>query len=113
MTSQYFANSLEYAEVFNVDRQKLADLGFFEHVAKGMTEQSVAIFESASDAASLIFMHSVLDSAALDWSRKKGDLVGGEGGYVFRAGSAGLADRGAARESSTRWLWRTPRWRRR
>jgi hypothetical protein len=34
-----------------------------------MTDQSVSAFESALDAASLIFAHSVLDSAALEWCR--------------------------------------------
>jgi hypothetical protein len=69
MTSQYFASAEEYAQVFNVDRQKLAEAGLFKNIAKGMTEQAVATFESASDAASLIFAHSVLDSAVWDWCR--------------------------------------------
>ena len=51
------------------DRQNLVDLGFFQNVAKAMTEQSVMTFQSALDAASLIFAHSVLDNAALEWCR--------------------------------------------
>jgi hypothetical protein len=34
-----------------------------------MTDKSVTAFESALDAASLIFSHSLLDTAALDWCR--------------------------------------------
>jgi phospholipase/lecithinase/hemolysin len=66
ITSQHFASAEEYAQVFNVDRQKLADVGFFKNMAKRMTEQAVTAFESASDAAALIFAHSILDSTVLD-----------------------------------------------
>jgi hypothetical protein len=72
-TSQHFASADEYARMFTdadgnpADRQNLVDLGFFQNVAKGMTEQAVTTFQSALDAASLIFAHSVLDSAAFDW----------------------------------------------
>lgn len=42
---------------------------FFENEAKRITDKSVTAFESALDAASLIFLHSILDTAAFDWCR--------------------------------------------
>jgi hypothetical protein len=74
-TSQYFADAEEYARMFldmegNVaDRQELVNLGFFDKMETTLTEQSVTTFQSALDAASVIFAHSVLDSAALDWCK--------------------------------------------
>jgi hypothetical protein len=68
-TFQHLASADEYAPMFRVDRQTLVDSGYFEEVTKATTEQSVATFESALDAASLIFAHSVLDSTAFDWCR--------------------------------------------
>jgi hypothetical protein len=53
-------------KLFTGDWPKLADPRF---LTKAITEQSVTTFESALDAATLIFAHSVLDSAALDWCR--------------------------------------------
>jgi hypothetical protein len=40
-----------------------------EFLTQAMIEHSATTFESALDAATLIFAHSVLDSAALDWCR--------------------------------------------
>lgn len=51
---------------FTGDWPKLADPGF---LTKALIEQSATTFESALDAATLIFTHSVLDSAAFDWCR--------------------------------------------
>ena len=59
----------EYASVFSVDRETLIERGVFTGVAKTLTEQSVDTFEASLDAASLIFIHTVLDSTALDWCR--------------------------------------------
>jgi hypothetical protein len=42
---------------------------FIEDQVKQMTETSVTAFEAALDAASLIFSHSLLDTAAFDWCR--------------------------------------------
>jgi hypothetical protein len=44
----------------------LADPGF---LTQALIERSATTFESAFDAATLIFAHSVLGSAALDWCR--------------------------------------------
>jgi hypothetical protein len=40
-----------------------------DFLAQALINHSATTFESALDAATLIFAHSVLDSAALDWSR--------------------------------------------
>ncbi|HEY8006115.1 MAG TPA: hypothetical protein VIE66_04780 [Methylocella sp.] len=53
-------------KLFTGDCPKPADPGF---VAKALIDHSATTFESALDAATLIFAHSVLDSAALDWCR--------------------------------------------
>jgi hypothetical protein len=42
---------------------------FCEDQVKQLTEKSVTAFEAALDAASLIFSHSLLDTAAFDWCR--------------------------------------------
>jgi hypothetical protein len=68
-TVQQFAEAEEYASMFTVDREILIDRGVFAGVAKSLTEQSVDTFEASLDAAALIFTHSVLDGAALDWCR--------------------------------------------
>ena len=56
-------------EVAALSGQKDSFHRFLESEAKRMTEKSVTAFESALDAASLIFSHSVLDAAAFDWCR--------------------------------------------
>lgn len=68
-TVEHLATADENAELFNVDRKQLREQGYFDQMAKAITEQSVITFESALDAASLIFAHSVLDGAAFDWCR--------------------------------------------
>jgi hypothetical protein len=69
-TTHEFATADEYKDMFiGGGREKLVELGFFETVAKGMTANAVSIFNVVSDASSLIFAHSVLDGAALDWCR--------------------------------------------
>ena len=69
-TTHHFATAAEYADMFIGDgRERLVELGFFETAAQAMTENAVSIFNFVSDASSLIFAHSVLDSAALDWCR--------------------------------------------
>jgi len=42
---------------------------YIEDQTRQMTEKSVTAFEAALDAASLIFSHSLLDTAAFDWCR--------------------------------------------
>jgi hypothetical protein len=68
-TVQQFTEAEEYASVFSVDREILIERGVFTGVAKTLTEQSVDTFEASLDAAALIFTHSVLDGAVLDWCR--------------------------------------------
>jgi hypothetical protein len=64
-----FAEPDEYAEMFRVDRGELVKLGHFDQAAKNMTESAIEMFKASVDAASLIFAHSLLDAAALDWCR--------------------------------------------
>jgi hypothetical protein len=69
-TTQQFATADEYKDMFMPGgRETLVELGFFETAAKAMTLNAMSIFNSVSDASSLIFAHSVLDGAALDWCR--------------------------------------------
>ena len=70
-TTHQFARAAEYVDTFIGDggRERLVEIGFFETAAQAMTETAVSIFNFVSDASSLIFAHSVLDSAALDWCR--------------------------------------------
>jgi hypothetical protein len=73
-TTHHFATADEYKDMFIGDgredgREELVELGFFETAARAMTENAVSIFNFVSDASSLIFAHSVLDGAALDWCR--------------------------------------------
>src|SRR5262249_16118379 len=49
--------------------QEQIHTGYFDGVATFMTEQAVTAFQSTLDAASLIFAHSVVDNAALDWCK--------------------------------------------
>jgi hypothetical protein len=69
-TTHAYATAEEYAHLF-VDggRETLMKVGFFKKAAQEMTTVAVSTFEGISDAASLIFAHSVLDSAVLDWCR--------------------------------------------
>jgi hypothetical protein len=64
-----FAESDEYADMFFVDRQELIKRGYFDQAAKTMIERAVKAFDASVDAASLIFAHSLLDGAAMDWCR--------------------------------------------
>ena len=68
-TVQQFTESEEYAPTFGELRKLLIEHNLFEDAAKSMTEQSVDTFEASLDAAALIFTHSVLDGAVLDWCR--------------------------------------------
>jgi hypothetical protein len=69
-TTYDYATADEYADVFiGGGRERLVELGFFEKAAREMTKAAVSTFEGVSDAASLIFAHSVLDGAVLDWCR--------------------------------------------
>ena len=56
-------------EVAALSGQKDGIDRFLEDQAKQITEKSVTAFEAALDAASLIFLHSLLDTAAFDWCR--------------------------------------------
>jgi antitoxin HicB len=50
-------------------RQQLFERGLLDIIPKATKVYAAATFQSALDAASLIFAHSVLDSAAFDWCR--------------------------------------------
>jgi hypothetical protein len=63
------AESDEYTDMFLVDRKKLVKLGYFDQAAQTMIERAVKGFKVSLDAASLIFAHSLLDGAAMDWCR--------------------------------------------
>ena len=63
------AYAKEHANLFNVDREVLIAAGIFDKLAQDMTEKAVANYEAALDAASLVFVHSVVDGAALDYCR--------------------------------------------
>jgi hypothetical protein len=65
--NRVFARAEETAGLLG--QKNVLGIEFVENEAKQMTEKSVAAFESALDAASLIFSHSLLDGAAFDWCR--------------------------------------------
>jgi hypothetical protein len=70
-TSQYFATADQYKDMFvgGSGRERLIESGFFETAAQAMTKNAVSVFNFVSDASALVFAHSVLDGAALDWCR--------------------------------------------
>jgi hypothetical protein len=69
-TTREYATAEEYANLFrDGGRERLGAQGFFEKAAEEMTKVAVSTFEAISDAAALIFAHSVLDGAVLDWCR--------------------------------------------
>jgi hypothetical protein len=70
-TTRHIATADEYKRMFIGDgaREKLIQAGVFETAAQAMTDNAVQVFNFISDASALVFAHSVLDGAALDWCR--------------------------------------------
>lgn len=59
----------QYEHMFLDKKQALQASGGIEGMGKTMAENQLSMFKAAVDAASLVFAHSIVDSAALDYLR--------------------------------------------
>lgn len=59
----------QYENMFLDKKAALQAAGGIEGMGKSMAENQVSMFKAAVDAASLVFAHSIVDSAALDFLR--------------------------------------------